>query len=201
MCGIFGISGSHQGIDLTQINDLLNHRGPDDFGIYSNEFISLLHRRLSILDLSELGHQPMFSKCGHFVIVFNGEIYNHWEIRNELLGKYEFISTSDTETLLYAFIEYGETVLSKLNGIFAFAIYKITTNELFIARDHLGVKPLYYSCNENQLIFSSEYKAILSLIEDHSLDYHGILNYLIFYGHQDKERRSLKFINFYQGIA
>lgn len=180
MCGIFGISGGHQEIDLTQINDLLKHRGPDDFGIYSNEFISLLHRRLSILDLSELGHQPMFSKCGHYVIVFNGEIYNHWEIRNELLGKYEFISTSDTETLLYAFMEYGETVLSKLNGIFAFAIYNITTNELFIARDHLGVKPLYYSCNEKQLIFSSEYKAILSLIEDHSLDYHGILNYLYF---------------------
>lgn len=180
MCGIFGISGGHQGIDLTHINELLKHRGPDDFGVYSNEFISLLHRRLSILDLSELGHQPMISKCGHYVIVFNGEIYNHWEIRHELLGKYDFISTSDTETLLYAFIEYGETVLSKLNGIFAFAIYNILTNELFIARDHLGVKPLYYSCIEKQLIFSSEYKPILSLIKDHSLDYHGILNYLYF---------------------
>ena len=163
MCGIIGCLGNYI---LSSREDILNsiaHRGPDDQGFYEDDDVFLGQVRLSIQDLSHQGHQPMFSSDGNFVIVFNGEIYNHWEIRSDLETKYAFTSSSDTETLLYGFIEYGADILNKLNGIFAFAVYNIDQKEIFIARDQLGVKPLYYSVLNEAIYFGSELKSFLPI--------------------------------------
>lgn len=127
-------------------------------------FLGLGHRRLSILDLSELGHQPMCDKTENYWIVYNGEIYNYQELRLELseLG-YDFISQTDTEVLLNAYIEWGEKCLSKLNGMWSFVIYDRNKNELFGARDRFGVKPFYYINNNNSFAFSSEIKSLIQL--------------------------------------
>src|SRR5690606_13103952 len=144
MCGIFGAINSH--IEQKQAEDVLKliaHRGPDDRDIYHQDKVLFGHVRLSIQDLSIKGHQPMHSADGRYTIIFNGEIYNHWEVRDILIEQgYSFISGSDTETLLYAYIAWGKDCLQRLNGIFAFAIHDKNENCLFIARDHLGVKPL-----------------------------------------------------------
>ncbi|MCP4180735.1 MAG: asparagine synthase (glutamine-hydrolyzing) [bacterium] len=167
MCGILGyISG--KGIDQGKFRPLLslmNHRGPDDSGtFFKNSKVALGQTRLSIIDLSEDGHQPMFSQCGNYVIVFNGEIYNYQEIRKELITKnYRFASATDTEVILNGYIEYGSEITTKLNGMFAFAIYDISKNRLFIARDRSGIKPLYYyQCGEG-LIFSSEIRVLKTI--------------------------------------
>lgn len=146
---------------------MIDYRGPDDTGVFVGEGISLGHNRLSIIDLSPTGHQPMFSQDGNLTIVFNGELYNFKEIRTELekLGR-KFISNSDTEVILQSYEEYGVDCLKKFNGIFAFAIWDNRAGELFIARDHLGVKPLCYffdpstSSGQVKFIFSSEIKSL-----------------------------------------
>ena len=160
MCGINGFNFTAPE-HLRAMNQKTKHRGPDDGGDFFSRQWSLGHNRLSIIDLSPLGHQPMVSADGRYVIVFNGEIYNYLELRTELEQcGYTFKSQSDTEVLLYAFIAWREKVLARLNGIFAFAILNTVTEELFLARDRFGVKPLYYYYQDKKFIFSSEVKAI-----------------------------------------
>ena len=143
--------------------ETLRHRGPNDTGVEWFGDSGLGHRRLSILDLSPKGHQPMSDETGTLWVVLNGEIYNFRDIRKELEGKgHRFRSNSDTEVLVKAFQQWGKACLEKLNGMFAFAIYNTSTNELFAARDRLGIKPLYYAEKDGGLIFASEIKAILA---------------------------------------
>ncbi|WP_246099098.1 asparagine synthase (glutamine-hydrolyzing) [Persicimonas caeni] len=140
----------------------LAHRGPDDRGVFSDEQVVLGHRRLSILDPSPLGHQPMAAADGRVQVVFNGEIYNFHELRDQLGGAgHTFRSDSDTEVLLYGFLEWGEALIERLVGDFAFAIYDGREQALLLARDRFGVKPLYYARLGDQLVFASEVRAIL----------------------------------------
>jgi asparagine synthase (glutamine-hydrolysing) len=167
MCGITGIFNLKEKPiseeQLTLMNNELKLRGPDDAGIYVHKNVGLAHRRLSIIDTSINGHQPMISENGNFIIVFNGEIYNYKEYITDLKSKgYKFRSNSDTEVLLNLYIEYGCEALPKLNGMFSFAIYDIKNEELFIGRDRLGVKPLYYAFDNNEFIFASEPKALFA---------------------------------------
>ena len=141
------------------------HRGPDDAGVYltPDGRLGLGHRRLSILDLSSLGHQPMVSPEGRYWIVFNGEIYNFRELRKDLQAKgYDFRSESDTEVLLALFAEYGPEMLRRLRGMFALAIWDARAERLWLVRDRIGIKPLYYTCQGGRFLFASEIKAILA---------------------------------------
>ena len=160
MCGIIGGIGQFSNLNKNIVN-IISHRGPDGNGFYENKKLFLGHTRLSIQDLSENGQQPMFSEDGNYVIIFNGEIYNHWEIRKELEKEFNFRSTSDTETVLNSYIKYGNKFVEKLNGIFALAIFNISENTLFIARDQFGVKPLYVYSDDEKYLFSSEIKSFL----------------------------------------
>ncbi len=143
---------------------VLAHRGPDDQGLFVEGPVGLGHRRLSIIDLSTLGHQPMISADDRLVIVFNGEIYNYPELRRELEGSgRQFRSHSDTEVILVGFEHWGRNVLTRLNGIFACAIYDRRERSLLLARDRLGVKPLYYFHDKSGFVFGSEIKSLLAL--------------------------------------
>ena len=187
MCGIVGLISENSKNKIIDCSNLIAHRGPDDEGYICHQNLALAHRRLSIQDLSANGHQPMISMDGNYAIIFNGEIYNHWEIRKKLENKYSFKSQSDTETLLYGFIEYGKEILNQLNGIFSFAVLDKKNNELFIARDQFGVKPLYYYCDKNQFWFSSEIKSIFNIGFDHTISPEALVNYLTFlYSPADK---------------
>jgi asparagine synthase (glutamine-hydrolysing) len=186
MCGIAGIIQ----LDATPLpkadariktmTGAIPHRGPDanDTWVSPNSAVALGHRRLAIVDLSDAGRQPMASSDGNLHIVFNGEIYNHKDIRAELEKKgYKYHSTSDTETILYAYQEWGEACLEKLRGMFALGIYNIREHTFFFARDRIGIKPFYYTIHNGQFIFASEIKAILALKEvpqavDHTAVYH-----------------------------
>ena len=166
MCGICGYISKTE-IDkgsFERITDSLSHRGPDDRGIWlaqhSDTYVSLGHRRLSVLDLSSAGHQPMGDESGRYHIVFNGEIYNYYELRKRV-SEYRLKSDTDTEVLLYLYIKYGVSCLDLINGMFAFAIYDNSENKLFMARDRMGKKPLYYYYGEGLFIFASELKAIM----------------------------------------
>ena len=167
MCGICGFV-SKQDISvqrLKDMNDTMYHRGPDDSGeeIYDmpdGYHVGLAQRRLSILDLSASGHQPMHSNDKQISIVFNGEIYNFKELR-EQLRDYEFHSTCDTEVILAAYLKWGIACLEKLNGMFAICIYDRNLQEVFLARDRIGKKPLYYYYKNNNLVFASELKPIM----------------------------------------
>src|SRR4030043_2472117 len=168
MCGINGFSalgGSASGRNkelIERMNKKIQHRGPDDEGFYLDNYISLGHRRLSIIDLSEKGRQPMFNEDKSLVLIFNGEIYNFQELRKELENKgHKFCSKSDSEVILHLYEEHKEDCPKFLNGIFAFAVWDKRKKELFLARDRIGVKPLYYYFKDNKFIFSSEIKAIL----------------------------------------
>ncbi len=164
MCGIAGILGDVEPHVIEKMTDLLAHRGPDDRGTWTAELdgrrVMLGSRRLAIQDLSPAGHMPMTSHDGRYIVVFNGEIYNHIELRAELeaLGE-TFRSTGDTEVLLTAYARWGAEFLHKLNGMFAIAIWDRESRELFIARDRLGVKPVYYSHQNRAFRFASEIKA------------------------------------------
>ncbi|MBD1849825.1 asparagine synthase (glutamine-hydrolyzing) [Cyanobacteria bacterium FACHB-502] len=143
----------------------LKFRGPDDRGIWSDRHIQLGHTRLAILDLSPLGHQPMSFQDGRYWITFNGEIYNYLELRAELVqAGYQFTSKSDTEVLLAAYAHWGTGCLEKLRGMFAFAIWDRKINQLFLARDRFGEKPLYYWIDQGTFYFASELKALLALL-------------------------------------
>lgn len=168
MCGIIGIMSKGK-INLNTFEKSLNtlyHRGPDGFGIWNEDGIALGHRRLSILDLSERGKQPM-EYLDRYVITFNGEIYNFLEIRKELEDKgYKFNSDSDTEVVLASYIEWKEKCLLKFNGMWALAIWDKKDKELFLSRDRFGKKPLFYSKNENDFVFASEMKAIYPYLKE-----------------------------------
>ena len=169
MCGILGSVSLNKKIDAGTMKsalDLMIHRGPDSDGMWMSpsENIWFGHRRLSILDLSDLGTQPMVSFDGTLVIIFNGEIYNFKSIRDDLRKKgYEFRSESDTEVLLNAWHCWKEESLQKIDGMFAFAILDIANNNLVLARDRMGEKPLYYQQSKNGFFFASELKSILSI--------------------------------------
>lgn len=182
MCGIAGIVNWGDLAILTKMRDCQAHRGPDDSGIWIDEArsIGLAHRRLSIIDLSSDAKQPMANAQKTITIVFNGEIYNYRELRRELQQKsYVFKSRSDTEVLIHLYDEFGHKMLDKLNGIFAFAIWDHLKEELFVARDGLGVKPLYYAQNDDGFLFASELKALLKGPGiDRSLNYPAIHYYL-----------------------
>ena len=167
MCGIVGILNISNCVKIDQVlvekmTHSLFHRGPDAGGVYLDNRIALGHRRLKIIDLSEVANQPMFDLTDRAGIVFNGEIYNYQEIRQILISKgYAFKSNSDTEVILNSYLEYGIDCLNSFNGMFAFAIYDKKDGRVFLVRDRLGVKPLYYCLFDGRLIFSSEIKAIL----------------------------------------
>lgn len=169
MCGIAGIYGKQNKVnypDLKLMGDKLAHRGPDGEGIWINESdnIGFAHRRLSIIDLSDHGKQPMHYADNRYTIAFNGEIYNYIELKKSLIDKgYKFVSDSDTEVLLALYAEKGENCLSDLDGMFAFAIWDDLKKELFLARDRFGEKPLYYAFINGAFCFASEMKALFAI--------------------------------------
>ncbi len=168
MCGIAGFNGSFDRQLLRRMSDALTHRGPDSDGIFHDPSVGIgfAHRRLAIIDLSPSGRQPLSDKEGRSVIVFNGEIYNYQELRQELLcDGFEFRGTSDTEVLLNLYLRDGEALLKRLKGIYAFAIWDSRKRELFLARDEFGVKPLYFAQTPSGIIFASEIKSILQCDE------------------------------------
>lgn len=169
MCGIIGYWGvAHVDAAISgRMASQIETRGPDDAGVWVDETagLALAHRRLSILDLSLAGHQPMHSPCGRYVLVYNGEIYNHLDLRTELEaanGHFDWQGHSDTETLLAALRHWGvEKALQRVNGMFAFALWDAAEQILFLARDRMGEKPLYYGCSGGTFLFGSELKAFV----------------------------------------
>lgn len=185
MCGIVAWAERQQTIDLEKLEylrDLLLHRGPDDAGIYvsSDRHTGLGFRRLSIIDLSPAGHQPMPNEDETIWIVFNGEIYNYAEIRPNLEARgHIFHSQTDTEVILHAYEEWGEECVKKFIGMFAFAIWDNRKKKLFAARDRLGIKPLYYSVTSHRLFLASELKPIINLPDfNNELDLSSLEEYL-----------------------
>lgn len=161
MCGICGFNREDARLLEIMTNEM-THRGPDQYGFHCGEGVSLGHRRLSIIDLSEHGRQPMVNEDGTIRLIFNGEIYNFQELRLELEARgHRFSSQSDSEAVLHAYEEYGVESLQKLRGMFAFAIWDSRKRLLFLARDRIGIKPLYYFFKDGRFVFASEIKAIL----------------------------------------
>ena len=161
MCGICGFNWNDPQL-VTQMAEVIRHRGPDQDNIFCHEDFSFGHRRLSIIDLSEQGRQPMFNEDRSIALVLNGEIYNYKELkaRLERLG-HIFMSQSDSEVVIHAYEEWGLDAIEKLQGMFAFAIHDIPQKRTWLVRDRIGIKPLYYYCDKGKLIFASEIKAIL----------------------------------------
>ena len=168
MCGIAGFTRFHHLTgdeeSLKEMGKTIYHRGPDAGGQYLDEKVGLCHRRLSIIDLSSAGNQPMISGDDQLVLVFNGEIYNFQELREDLIAKgYDFKTKTDTEVILALYQYEGENLVDKINGMFAFALWDKKKESLFIARDRLGKKPLYYYNADNTFVFGSELKALLKI--------------------------------------
>lgn len=186
MCGIVGIFNLNgepvTPAILRKMADSIAHRGPDGEGFYIDSFIGLGHRRLAVIDLSPAGHQPMLSEDGNFVITYNGEVYNFKELRVELEGYgYRFRSQTDTEVILYAYVHWGPKCLHRFNGMYAFAIWDKTRQELFLARDRYGIKPFYYTRIGQTFIFASEQKAILQHpVVKREIDLEGLVEYFTF---------------------
>lgn len=186
MCGIVGYlnldSKPASEIILKRMTDKIIHRGPDGEGQFIDGSLALGHRRLAIIDLSLLGHQPMASKDSRYTITYNGEIYNFKEIRTELESHgHQFRSKTDTEVILNSFIQWGRDCVKRFNGMFAFAIWDKIEKKLFIARDRYGIKPLYYVQRNNIFLFASENKAF----DEHpdfkrTIDKKGLLEYMTF---------------------
>ncbi len=193
MCGIIGIIDQKADSMIRAATDIIAHRGPDDHGFYNYENLAFGHRRLSILDLSERGHQPMHSPDGRYTIIFNGEMYNHLELRSELLHDITFKSSTDTETILHGYIKYGKEIFSRLNGIFTFSIFDNLNKDLVIVRDHFGIKPLYYAHTGNSLFFASELKALIKLDFDRTIDIEALSRY-IYYLYNPGEQTPFKHV-------
>lgn len=183
MCGIFGIFNIKEQIDTNKFdipNDthILKHRGPDDYGYFLDSEIYLAQRRLSIIDLNT-GKQPIFNEDKTLAIVFNGEIYNFKEMRCDLKSRgHKFTTNSDTEVIVHAYEEWGKECVDKLRGMFAFAIWDTANKKLFLARDRLGIKPLFYALYDNVFYFASEMKAILQYSHfPREMDYDALASY------------------------
>ena len=163
MCGIAGLFGTPSAETAAAMSHAIAHRGPDDSGSFDAGSVSLAHRRLSIIDVSSCGHQPMSYADGRYQIVFNGEIYNFAALRQELesLG-HRFTSRSDTEVVLAAYAQWGDASVQRLRGMFAFALHDREKDELFLARDRFGIKPLYFTIQQGTFLFASELKALLA---------------------------------------
>ena len=171
MCGINGIVYlDNRKVEKHEINAMNNeiiHRGPDGEGVYLSNNVGLGHRRLSIIDVAHHSDQPFYSEDKDYILIFNGEIYNYLEIRSDLISKgHVFKTNSDTEVLLRAYIEFGQDCLQYLNGMFSFAVYNKNNNSLFIARDRIGIKPLFYFYSNRSFIFSSEIKSIRKVLNN-----------------------------------
>lgn len=172
MCGIAGIYNlNNEPVSqntLKRMCDVIKHRGPDDEGQWIDRNIGFGHRRLSIIDLSSAGHQPMSNEDKTIWLTYNGEIYNYIELRPELEARgHHFKSHTDTEVIIHAYEEYGEECLNKFNEMFAFAIWDSRQNKLFCARDRFGIKPFYYYFDFRRFLFASEIK---SIIEDKTIE-------------------------------
>jgi len=183
MCGISGIINKiNQTVEIEEIkniNDLIIHRGPDDEGFYFGNNFAFGHRRLSILDLSSDGHQPMYY-MEKYIITYNGEIYNYLELKNELLKDgYKFKSNTDTEVILAAYDKWGKECVNKFNGMWAFAIYDKEKQMIFCSRDRFGIKPFYYTQVEDKFIFGSEIKQLLEFYNNKYVNKKILMDYLI----------------------
>ncbi|MBI5952683.1 MAG: asparagine synthase (glutamine-hydrolyzing) [Chloroflexi bacterium] len=185
MCGICGIlhldstrTAEHNVVE--RMADVIRHRGPDDEGYYVDGPVGLAHKRLSIIDLSEAGHQPMTNEDGRYWIIFNGEIYNYQELRQQVIQRgHKMRSNSDTEVILHLYEDEGAKCLAKLNGMFSFVIWDTKEQTLFAARDRFGVKPFYYSLYDNTFLFGSEIKALLAYGEfPVAIHYDALADYL-----------------------
>jgi len=187
MCGIAGIFdpsiGSHNLLTahIEKMTSRLSHRGPDDTGFHIDRHLALGHQRLSIIDLTT-GHQPIFNEAKDKCIIFNGEIYNYRELKAELLTSgYSFSTNSDTETILHAYEEWGVECLSRLTGMFAFCIWDQRAETLFLARDRLGEKPLFYTHQGHRFLFASEMKSLLVDSRlDRTIDEEALASYFLF---------------------
>ena len=183
MCGFVGFTGglAQREEVLQEMMDAIIHRGPDSAGTYIDDDIALGFRRLSIIDLDS-GSQPMYNENRDMVIVFNGEIYNYKELRDELIKKgHVFANNADTEVLIHGYEEYGEELLTKLRGMFAFVIWDSKKKKLFAARDFFGIKPFYYALVDGQLVFASEIKSILKYTPyNKEMNRDALENYLTF---------------------
>lgn len=178
MCGFLGVIGSNNNSFIMEMSELINHRGPDDYGFWGEDDVLFAHRRLAIVDLSDAGHQPMKSKDGRYVLLFNGEIYNHKEIKAELKSKgSSFYSDSDTEVLLEAICQWGFDALSRLNGMWSFVVWDRVERKLLCSRDRFGKKPLYYYYANGKLFFSSEIKPLIKAIGEVEPDYLSICDF------------------------
>ncbi len=197
MCGIAGFYGPEDKKLIREMTALLEHRGPDQCGYYTDSQVSLGHRRLSIIDLSEDGKQPMSNEDGSVWVVFNGEIYNYKELRALLVQKgHRFRSRTDTEVIVHAYEEYGEKCVELLNGCFAFVIYEQKSGRersgkertLLLARDRLGIKPLYYTFAGERFLFASEIKSLLAAPEvPREVNREALEQYLTFYSNPLEE--------------
>lgn len=199
MCGICGLAHSspEAAVDerrLTEMRDIMTHRGPDGYGNHCAAGVGLGHRRLSIIDL-EGGAQPLSNEDGTVWVTYNGEIYNHVELRNRLTrAGHRFRTRCDTEVLVHAYEEYGDQFPRELNGMFAFAIHDLKRNRVLLARDHLGIKPLFYGIKDDTLAFASEVKAVLAGLEETARPRPAVLQeYLIF-------RYAAGSRSFYEGV-
>src|SRR5205807_3085897 len=175
MCGIAGLVSLNHAARIGAMLKSIEHRGRDDEGVWASSSVNdegqrvcLGHRRLSIIDTSSAGHQPMLSHDGRFVVILNGEIYNYRELREQLIAKgHQFRTQTDTEVLITAWAEWGESCLDRLNAMFAFALWDDKERALYLVRDHVGIKPLYYSFQKPDrqggcFVFASEIKSILA---------------------------------------
>jgi asparagine synthase (glutamine-hydrolysing) len=198
MCGINGIVNlNHEDVNLHEIQlmmDQQKHRGPDDEGVFLCDKVGLGFVRLSILDLSPAGHQPMHSHDNRYIIVFNGEVYNYIEIKEELETEFLFKTGTDTEVILAAYQKWGSECLDKFNGMFTFAIYDTQTQTIFAARDRFGIKPFYYYQDSDRFIFASEIKSILPLVKKEEND-KMIFDYLLYNRTDHTEETFFKGIN------
>lgn len=186
MCGITGYINLKKQVPLSVIKsmtDSLIHRGPDGGGTYisENKHIALGHRRLSLLDLSENGKQPMKDNSGEIIVTFNGEIYNFLQIKAQLSNDYDFKTNTDTEVILAGYQKWGIDVIHKLDGMFAFALLDESKNQLFLVRDRFGIKPLYYTIQDSKLLFASELKAIHASGEvEKEIDFSSFADYFVY---------------------
>ena len=180
MCGISGfVSPNYNNEHLIKMTNSLSHRGPDAKGYYFNEELQtgLGHRRLSIIDLTNKANQPMYSHCKRYVMVYNGEVYNYKAIA-KTIGPINWKTSSDSEVILEAFAKWGVSFVNRLDGMFAIAIHDKLENKLFLFRDRMGIKPLFYCRDKNDLIFSSEIKAINQIKKEKKLNYDSVYSFL-----------------------